>query len=286
LYREEEKLIKFNEKAPYSPIEYLYDVEEILFRGKSKFQEIMVIKNPFFGKMLILDGIVQLTERDEFFYHEMLTHVVMYAHPNPKNVIVIGGGDGGVVREVLKHKSVEKVYFVEIDQEVINVSKRFFPTVSSGIDDAKVEVKVMDGADFVAGRKSSDIDAVIIDSTDIIGFARSLFTPEFFNAIKNCLSDNGMFVTHTESLIFHKDMVIEIQESLRKVFPMVDLYASPIATYPGNWWAFAVASKGISPRETRNAFDISTKFYSDEIHRQSFVPESLYKKLMNRELEW
>jgi spermidine synthase len=279
-------MIKFNEKAPYTPIEYLYDVEEILFKGKSKFQEITVIKNPFFGKMLILDDIVQLTERDEFFYHEMLTHVVMHAHPNPKKVIVIGGGDGGVVREVLKHKSVEKVYFVEIDQEVINVSKSFFPTVSSGIDDPKVEVKIMDGADFVANRKSSDIDAVIIDSTDIIGFARSLFTPDFFTAVKNCLSDEGMFVTHTESLIFHKDMVMEIQGILKKVFPMVDLYAAPIATYPGNWWAFAVASMGISPREPRRAFDVSTKFYSDEIHRQSFVPKSLYDKLMNRELEW
>ncbi len=279
-------MIKFNEKAPYAPVEYSYDVEEILFKGKSKFQEIMVIRNPFYGKMLILDEVVQLTERDEFFYHEMLTHIAMYAHPDPQKVIVIGGGDGGVVREVLKHKSVEKVYFVEIDEEVINVSKRFFPSVSSGIDNPKVEIKIMDGADFVVNRKSSDIDAVIIDSTDIIGFARSLFTTDFFTSVKNCLSDDGMFVTHTESLHFHKDMVIEIQEVLRKVFPMVDLYTAPIATYPGNWWTFAVASKGISPRETRRPFDINTKFYSDEIHGQSFVPKGFYKKLMNRELEW
>jgi spermidine synthase len=279
-------MIKFNEKAPYAPVEYLYDVEDILFKGKSKFQEIMVIRNPFYGKMLILDDVVQLTERDEFFYHEMLTHIVMYAHPNPQKVIVIGGGDGGVVREVLKHRSVEKIYFVEIDEEVINVSKRFFPSVSSGVDNPKVEVKIMDGADFVAKRKSSDIDAVIIDSTDIIGFARSLFTTDFFTSVKNCLSDEGMFVTHTESLHFHKDMVIEIQEILKKVFPVVDLYTAPLATYPGNWWTFTVASKGISPREIRHAFDIKTKYYSDEIHQQSFVTKGFYKKLMNRELEW
>jgi spermidine synthase len=279
-------MIKFNEKAPYAPVEYSYDVEEILFKGKSKFQEIMVIKNPFYGKMLILDEVVQLTERDEFFYHEMLTHIAMYAHPNPQKVVVIGGGDGGVVREVLKHESVEKIYFVEIDEEVINVSKRFFPSVSSGIDDPKVEIKIMDGADFVVNRKSSDIDAVIIDSTDIIGFARSLFTTDFFTSVKKCLSHDGMFVTHSESLHFHKDMVIEIQEVLRKVFPMVDLYTAAIATYPGNWWTFAVASKGISPRETRRPFDINTKFYSDEIHAQSFVPKGFYKKLLNRELEW
>lgn len=279
-------MIKFFEKAPYAPIEYCYDVEEILYKGKSKFQEIMVIRNPYYGKMLILDDVVQITERDEFFYHEMLTHVVMHAHPQPKKVIVIGGGDGGVVREVLKHKTVEKVYFVEIDEDVINISKRFFPNVSSGIDDPRVEIKITDGAEFIKERKNSDIDAVIIDSTDIIGFARSLFTIDFFTSVKNCLTTEGMFVTHTESLHFHKDMVIEIQEVLKKVFPAVDLYTTPIATYPGNWWAFAVASKGLSPREMRRKLRIKTKYYSDEIHQQSFMPEGMYEKLMQRKMKW
>jgi spermidine synthase len=279
-------MIKFFEKAPYAPVEYSYDVEEILYRGKSKFQEIIVIRNPHFGKMLILDDVVQLTERDEFFYHEMLTHVVMHAHPDPRRVIVIGGGDGGVVREVLKQETVEKVYFVEIDEEVINVSRRFFPNIASGVDDPRVELKIMDGAEFIVKRKSSDIDVVIIDSTDIIGFARSLFTTDFFTSIKNCLTDKGMFVTHTESLHFHKDMVIEVQGILKKIFPIVDLYTAPIATYPGNWWAFAVASKSLSPREIRRKLKIKTKYYSDEIHKQAFLPAGSYKKLMKRKLTW
>jgi spermidine synthase len=279
-------MIKFTERAPYAPVEYLYDVEEILYKGKSKFQEIVVIKNPYFGKMLILDEVVQITERDEFFYHEMLTHVAMHANPKPKKVIVIGGGDGGVVREVLKYRSVEKVFFVEIDEEVINISKRFFPAVSSGVDDPRVEIRVMDGAEFVAKRKLSDIDAVIIDSTDIIGFARTLFTPDFFASVRDCLTDEGMFVTHTESLHFHKDIVIEIQETLRKIFPVVDLYTASIATYPGNWWVFAIASKGLSPREIRHAFEIETKYYSDEIHTQSFMPKGMYERLMKRQLAW
>ena len=279
-------MIKFFEKAPYAPVEYLYDVEEILYKGKSKFQDIMVIRNPYFGKMLILDDVVQLTERDEFFYHEMLTHVVMHAHPDPRKVIVIGGGDGGVVREVLKHRIIEKVYFVEIDEDVINVSKRFFPNVASGVDNPRVEIKIMDGAEFVKKRKRSDIDAVIIDSTDIIGFARSLFTTDFFTSVRNCLTDEGMFVTHSESLHFHKDMTIEIQEILKKVFPLVDLYTAPIATYPGNWWAFSVASKRLSPREVRHKTKIKTKYYSDEIHRQSFMPKGMYEKLMQRKLQW
>jgi spermidine synthase len=279
-------MVKFFEKAPYAPVEYAYDVEEILYKGKSKFQEIMVIRNSHFGKMLILDEVVQLTERDEFFYHEMLTHVAMHAHPNPKKVIVIGGGDGGTVREVLKHKTVEKVYFIEIDEEVINISKRFFPTVSCSIDDPRVEIKIMDGAEFIMRKKSSDIDIVIVDSTDIIGFARSLFTDEFFMTIKDCMKEEGMFVTHSESLHFHEDMVIEIQEILKKVFPIVDLYTAPIATYPGNWWTFACASKKYTLRELRTPHEIDTKFYDKEIHLQSFMTEGLYKRLMDKTLKW
>jgi spermidine synthase len=279
-------MIKFTERAPFAPVEYLYDVEEILLKKKTKYQEIMVVRNPYFGKMLILDEVVQLTERDEFFYHEMLTHVILHACPKPKKAVVIGGGDGGAVREVLKHKSIEKVYFVEIDEEVINVSKQYFPGVSVGIDDPRVEIRIMDGADFIARRKDSDIDAVIIDSTDIIGFARSLFTDDFFQNVKRCLTEEGMFVTHTESLHFHKDMVLEIQEILKKVFPVCDLYTSTIATYPGNWWAYAVGSKSLSPREVRNKGKLKTKYYCEEVHRQSFMPKSLYDKLMKRKLQW
>ena len=278
-------MIKFHEKDPYAPIQYSYEVEDILYRGKSKFQEIMVIQNPHFGKMLILDGVVQITERDEFFYHEMLTHVALHAHPAPRKVIVIGGGDGGAVREILKHKTVEKVYFIEIDEEVINVSKKFFPTVACDVDDPRVEIKCMDGAEFVRGR-SSDIDAVIVDSTDIVGFATSLFTKEFFTSIKNCLTENGFYVTLSESLHFHKEIVIEVQETMKGVFPLVDLYAAPIATYAGNWWTFSVGSKSLSPREMRQKFAIKTKYYSDEIHQQAFLPKGMYKKLMQRKLEW
>ncbi|MEO5360766.1 MAG: polyamine aminopropyltransferase [Nitrospirota bacterium] len=277
-------MFKFLEEEPFSPIKHSYEVEAILHREKSKFQDIAVIENRFFGKMLLLDGIVQITERDEFFYHEMLTHVLMHAHPNPKRVIVIGGGDGGIVREVLKHKTVEKVYFVEIDESVITVSRRFFPDVAQAIDDPRVEIKVMDGAEFV--KNSTGIDLVIVDSTDVIGFARTLFTKEFFDSVKNSMTENGMFVTHTESLHLHKDIVIEMQEKLMKTFPVVDLYTATIATYPGNWWAFAVGSLKLSPRECRRSFTIETKFYDDEIHTQCFLTRKFYDKLLKRQLKW
>ncbi len=276
---------KFIESAPFVPIEYSYEIGKVLYKGRSKFQEIMVFENPYFGRILILDGVVQLTERDEFFYHEMLTHVVMHAHPNPKKIIVIGGGDGGTVREVLKHNTVEKVYFVEIDKRVTDISKKFFPTVACGIDDSRVEMRNMDGADFVR-KRPSDIDIVIVDSTDPVGFATSLFTGKFFTYVKNSLTDNGMFVTHSESMLLHKDIVVEVQRTLKKVFPIVDLYTAPIATYPGNLWTFSVASKKLNPRKMKRRFRIKTKYYSNEIHRYAFLPRGLYDKLMQKKLEW
>lgn len=278
-------MIKFFEKDPYSPVQYIYEVEKILYKGKSEYQEIMVLENPYFGKMLILDGVVQITERDEFFYHEMLTHIAMHAHPDPKNIIVIGGGDGGVVRELLKHDTVEKVYFIEIDEEVINVSKKFFPGVSSGIDDPRVEIKCMDGAEFVKEREG-DIDIIIVDSTDIIGFAKSLFTVEFFKSVREALTEEGIFVTLSESLHFHKDIVIEVQEAMRLIFPVVDMYAAPLVTYAGNWWTFSAASKKHDLRQMQREYSIETKYYSEEIHQQSFLPPKFYKKLLEGNLKW
>ncbi|MBF0458320.1 MAG: polyamine aminopropyltransferase [Nitrospirae bacterium] len=277
-------MFKFLEEEPFTPIKHSYEVDAILYKEKSKFQEIAVMENRFFGKMLLLDGIVQITERDEFFYHEMLTHILMHSHPNPKRVVVIGGGDGGIVREVLKHKTVEKVYFVEIDEAVINVSRKFFPDVAKAIDDPRVEIKAMDGAEFV--KNSTGIDIVIVDSTDVIGFARTLFTKEFFDSVKNSMTENGMFVTHTESLHLHKDIVIEMQEKLKKTFPVVDLYTAALATYPGNWWTFAVGSLKLNPRKCRRPFDIETKYYDDEIHTQCFLTRKFYDKLLNRQLKW
>lgn len=279
-------MMRFIERAPFVPVEYGYEIEKVLHKSRSKYQEITVIENSDFGRMLILDGVVQLTDADEFFYHEMLTHVVMHAHPNPRRAAVIGGGDGGAVREVLRHRTVEKLFFVEIDEEVIKVSKEFFPSVSSGMGDPRVELKVMDGAEFVSKAPEGELDVIIVDSTDIIGFARTLYTPEFFASVRKALGRDGMFVTHSESLLLHRDTVVAVQEILKKAFPVVDLYTTPIATYPGNWWTFAVGSMALDPREMRRPFEVDTRFYDDEIHAWSFVTRKLYRKLMEDKLDW
>jgi spermidine synthase len=189
------------------------------------------------------------------------------------------------VREVLKHRTVEKIYFVEIDEEVVKTSKQFFPSVCSGIDDSKVDLKVMDGADFVKDHKGS-IDVIIVDSTDIIGFARSLFNEEFFQSVHGALGSDGLFVTHSESLHFHLDLAIQIQQILKKAFPVVDLYTAPIATYPGNWWAFAIGSKSPDPHTLQRPFEVDTRYYDDEVHKQAFLTPKLYKNLMEKKLSW
>jgi len=276
-------MISFREQDPYSPIHYSYEVENVLFKHKSAFQEIMVITNPHFGRMLILDGVVQVTDRDEYMYHEMLTHPAMHAHPDPRTVVVVGGGDGGIVREVLKHKSVEKVYLVEIDAEVVEVCRRFFPYVAGGLDDPRVEIRPMDGAKFLADA-DFPADVVIVDSTDIVGHARSLFAQEFFKNVLRCLRDrNGIYVSHTESIHFHLPMARQVNEALKNVFPVLKVYSAPIATYAGNWWCFVIATRGIDPEKVSHWEEKDTVVYCPDMHAKAFLPERLTKKLFSSE---
>lgn len=271
------------EKDPYSPIHYAYEVGEVLCEGKTDFQEYSVITNPFFGRIMVLDGVVQLTERDEFFYHEMLVHVPLHAMADPKTVIIIGGGDGGAVREVVKHPGIEKIWVVDIDPEVTRLSLEYFPTVSSGLKDPRVELVHMDGAEFLKGfgGAAPAVDAVLVDSTDIVGFAKTLFTDEFFTNVNRALKPGGMFVTLSESLHFHYTIVRDVQKTLGRVFKHADLYTAPIATYAGNWWAFAVGYNHASCRQPVRPTITPTRYYCPDIHRAAFLPDFLYSRLMD-----
>jgi spermidine synthase len=271
--------VRLFEKDPYAPIQYSYEVTEVLYRGKSEYQEFAVVVNPFFGRMLILDGVVQFTERDEFFYHEMLAHVPLHAMAAPETVVVIGGGDGGVIREVMKHPSVKKAYLVDIDPEVTRITKEFFPTVAAGLDDPRVQHCPMDGAQFLA-EFQGQADAILVDSTDIVGFAKSLFTPEFFGRARSILGPDGAFVTLSESLHFHFPIVREVQKTLRASFPCADLYTAPIATYAGNWWCFAVGTNGASLRAPVREPVTPTRYYCGDVHRSCFLPPFLHDRLM------
>ncbi len=273
------KDIFFMERDPYAPVRHCYSIENILYEKKSEYQEILVVESPHFGKMLILDGVVQVDEKYEHLYHEMIVHVPMFAHPKPEEVLIIGGGDGGSLREVLKHKTVNKAVLVDIDKEVIETSKRFFPSLSSGFDDSRAIILNEDGYKYIK-ECESEFDVIIVDSTDPVGFAHALVTEEFFKYVFRALKKDGIYVGQTESLLYHNEMLSRIQRDLKKVFPIVDLYTSVIPIYAGYWWSFSIGSKKHHVREPLRNVNIDAKFYSASVHKYAFLPQDIYKKFV------
>jgi spermidine synthase len=270
----------FQEKDPFAPIKYGYEVEEVICQRQTRHQELLIFKSPYFGRVLALNGVVQLTERDEYFYHEMLAQVALHAHPSPADVLIIGGGDGGALREVLKHKVVKGALVVELDEEVIEACKEFFPTLSAGFADPRTQVLEREGADFLAQTKER-FDLIIVDSTDPVGPAESLFTSQCFIHAFSALKAEGMFVAQTESLHFHREFVRQVQHRLAQVFNLVDLYTVPLATYAGNWWTFSITSKAHNPREVLRKCEVFTRYYTEDVHRHAFLPPSLYQELLS-----
>jgi len=272
--------IVFIERDPYAPVRHCYAVSKILYQGKSPYQEIQVIESPEFGRMLVLDGVVQLDEKYEFLYHEYLAHVPLHAHPNPESVLIIGGGDGGTLREVLKHDAVKRAVLVDIDEEVIEVSKKFLPTLSVGFSDPRAIVVNEDGYKYIQDYEK-EFDVIIVDSTDPVGFAQVLTTEDFFRSVYRALKEEGIFVAQTESIHYHLEMVRTVQQRLKKVFPIVDLYTSVIPIYAGYWWTFSIGSKKHPVREPVRPVKVQTKIYSEEMHRHAFLPPGFYEKLVN-----
>lgn len=269
----------FHEQDPFSPIKYSYEVEEVICRRRTKCQDLLIFRNAYLGKVLVLDGVVQLTERDEYFYHEMLAHVALHAHPSPSDVLIVGGGDGGTLREVLKHDVVKRAVIVELDAGVIEASREFLPTLSTGFADPRTQVLEMDGTDFLS-RAKEEFDLILVDSTDPVGPAESLFSDRCFGDAFSALKAGGIFVAQTESLHFHRDFIRQVQRRLARTFDLVDLYTVSLATYAGNWWTFSIASKAHNPREVVRKCQVPTRYYTEDVHRHAFLPQSLYRKLI------
>lgn len=277
----------FQERDPFAPIVYTYQGVTPLHREVTPFQEIQVLEHPHFGRLLVLDGVVQLTERDELFYHEMLVHPALHVHPAPRDVLIVGGGDGGSLREALKHPTVRRVDLVEIDERVVAVSREFFAGLATGFDDPRVTVLHQDGVELVE-RPTHRYDVIIVDSTDPVGPAERLFSTPFYRAAADALTPEGLLVTQSESLHFHRDFVAAVQRRLREAFPIVDCYTQPLATYAGNWWAFGIASKARSPRVPRSGLrsGVATRHYSREVHQKAFLPRSILRRLVDGTLDW
>ncbi|AEV68139.1 polyamine aminopropyltransferase [Acetivibrio clariflavus] len=239
---------------------------------KTEFQDLALIETEQFGRMLVLDGTVQTTIEDEFVYHEMISHVPLFTHQNPKKVLVIGGGDGGAIREIIKHPSVEKAVLCEIDRRVIEVSKEYLPEISCALNDKKVEVLVADGIKYVKENKG-EFDVILVDSTDPVGPAVGLFAVDFYRSIYEALKEDGIFVAQTESPFFHKDLIKSVYRDVSSIFPITRLYTCAIPTYPSGYWSFTMGSKKYDPLETdiSKIPDLDTKYYCPQIHKAVFA---------------
>jgi spermidine synthase len=250
-------------------------VKKVIEHFQSDFQDILVFESEHHGTVLVLDGVIQLTTRDEFSYQEMIAHIPLFAHPNPKKVLVIGGGDGGVLREVTRYSQVEEIVECEIDEGVINVSKKYFPTMAKGYEDPRVTVKIMDGAKFME-ENHNEFDVIITDSSDPIGPASVLFETPFYNSMYKALKEGGIVCTQGECMWLHLDLIKPLITSIGNTFSSVEYAYTTIPTYPSGQIGFIVAAKGRKSckqpeRKVSNAIQEQLQYYTSDIHKASFV---------------
>lgn len=258
------------------------EVKEVLYHGRSKFQDVLIFESTNNGRVLVLDGVIQVTERDEFAYQEMMAHIPLYAHPNPEKVLVIGGGDGGILREIAKHPGVKEIYICELDGDVIEYSKKYLPTLARGYDDPRVEVHVMDGAVFM-DQNQDNFDVIITDSSDPIGPASVLFETPFYNAMHRSLRDGGIVCTQGESIWLHLDIIKPLIDSIKQTYTSVEYAYTTIPTYPSGQIGFIIATKnrGSCKKPEKSPTDEqqdNLKYYSSDIHQASFVLPHFAKK--------
>ncbi|NLN19117.1 MAG: polyamine aminopropyltransferase [Firmicutes bacterium] len=256
-------------------------VRRTLVSERTPFQHLAVLDTEQFGRVLVLDGMVQAAEGDEFIYHEMISHVALHTHPAPRTVAVIGGGDGGAVREVLKHSSVEKVVLVEIDAQVIEAARKYLPQISHALNDPRVEIRVEDGLRHVKDNKET-YDVIIVDSTEPVGAAVGLFSREFYMDIFDSLKEDGIVVAQTESPFYNKDLIKRCTSMIARLFPVTRLYLASIPTYPSGLWSFTLGSKEYDPLAVPAGrfSDIDTRYYTPDIHRAAFSLPRFVQELL------
>jgi len=261
-------------------------VNQIVHHEKSLYQDVLIFESSDYGMVLVLDNVIQCTERDEFAYQEMITHLGMFSHPNPKNVLVIGGGDGGVLREVVKHDCVERAVLCDIDEAVIRLSKKYLPGMSVGYQHPKVEVHVGDGFKFLDDYKN-EFDVIITDSSDPEGPAEALFQKPYFELLKGALREGGIITTQAENPWLHMSMITGLKKQCKEVFPVAEYGWTTIPTYPAGQIGFMVCSKDGSANVkkpvrtwTTEEEDKIFKYYSKEVHEAAFVLPKFAEKAL------
>ncbi len=246
-------------------------IKRKLHDEQSAWQRIEIYETETFGRLMTLDGLVMLTSRDNFIYHEMMTHPVLFTHTNPKQVVVVGGGDCGTLKEVLKHKQVERALQVELDERVTRVSEKFFPELCEANNDPRAEFLFQDAIQWMHDTKGDQVDVIILDTTDPVGQAARLFSPEFYGDCLRVLRDGGLLVAQSESPLFNVDIITHIHKAMRQAgADDVKTMHFPQCTYPSGWWSATMARKGQKLKGFRETAarkkTFPTRYYNADIH--------------------
>lgn len=267
-------------------VDFSIKVKKHFYSETSPFQQIDFFESEEFGTFFTLDGLMMVNEKDEFVYHDMITHVAMATNPNIKRVLVIGGGDGGTVRELTRYKHIEKIDMVEIDEMVVRACQHYLPITASQLEDPRVTLYFEDGLKFIEGKKDV-YDLILVDSTDPIGPGEGLFSEAFYKDCFNALSEDGILVNQHESP-YYPNYAHEMKRShskIKKLFPISKVYQFHMPTYPSGHWLFGFASKKLDPiqdfqKETWESFGIETKYYNTDLHTGCFALPTFVKKLL------
>jgi spermidine synthase len=266
-------------------------VDQQLYQGQSEFQRIDVFHSKEFGKFFTLDGLMMVTEKDEFIYHDMIVHVPMATNPDIKRVLVIGAGDGGTVRELCRYPGIEHIDMVEIDKLVVDVCLEYFPTTTVSLNDPRVSIFYEDGLKFVRSRVN-EYDLIIVDSTDPFGPGEGLFTREFYGNCYHALKENGILVNQHENPYYdtYQHSMKRAHMRIKELFPITRVYQAHIPTYPSGHWLFGYASKSIDPikdlqGEKWTALNLTTKYYNLDLHVGCFALPTYVQELLSHATE-
>jgi len=259
-------------------------IKDKIFEEQSQFQKIEVYETEFFGKLLVLDGLVMLSEKDEFIYHEMITHVPLCSHKNPERVLVVGGGDGGAIREILKHDTVKEAVLCEIDEKVVRVCQDYFQITSDKLTDSRVTLAFKDGFKYI-DQYENYFDLIITDSSDPVGPGVNLFKKPYYELVKKALKKDGIMVSQSESPWFYKDTMKSMTKAMTSVAEKVTTYIAMIPLYPSGFWTLTAASDKYSLKE----FDLERsrkiekmcKYYNTDIHLGSQALPNFVKKIVD-----
>lgn len=252
----------------------------LLHSEQTDYQKIEIYDTEFYGKLMLIDGFVMLTTRDNFLYHEMMAHPVLFTHPKPRRVIIIGGGDCGTLREVLRHKSVESAVQVEIDERVTRLAEQYFPELCEANDDSRAELLFVDGIKWMEAAPSNSADIIIIDSTDPIGPAEGLFSEPFYRQCGRVLGEEGILIQQSESPLYHPKILSSMRQEFTKAgFTNLQTIFFPQPTYPSGWWSGTMASQA-DLSNFRTEKDFPTDYYTSNIHRGAVSPPPFFTRML------